>query len=99
VLVSSLVEPGIVDYATLVDKMAVAPARIFGLPGGTLRRGAPADVTVFDPTRRWEVDPARFVSKGRNSPWGGRTLTGRVLYTVVDGRVVHRSTDGAPRAP
>ena len=90
VLVTSLVQPGILDYAALVEKMSVAPARVFRLPGGTLRRGAPADVTVFDPTREWLVDPTRFVSKGRNSPWAGRTLTGRVLYTVVDGRVVHR---------
>jgi dihydroorotase len=95
VLVTTLVEPGILDYAALVERMAVAPARVFKLPGGTLRRGAPADVTVFDPTRAWTVDPARFVSKGRNSPWAGQTLTGRVLYTVVGGCVVHRAADGA----
>jgi len=93
VLVTSLVEPGIVDYAALVEKMACAPARVFGLPGGTLRRGAPADVTVFDPASRWTVDPARFVSKGRNSPWAGHELTGRVLCTIVDGRVVYRLAD------
>ena len=90
VLVTSLVKPGIIDYPTLVQKMAVAPARVFKLPGGTLRRGTPADVTVFDPAAEWTVDPARFVSKGRNSPWAGATLTGRVLCTVVGGRVVHR---------
>jgi dihydroorotase len=90
VLVTSLVKPGIIDYPTLVEKMAVAPARVFKLPGGTLRRGTPADVTVFDPAADWTVDPARFVSKGRNSPWAGATLTGRVLCTVVGGRVVHR---------
>ena len=96
VLVSSLVAPGTIDYPTLVEKMSVAPARIFRLPGGTLRRGAPADVTVFDPAREWVVDPSRFVSKGRNSPWAGRTLTGRVLYTLVDGRLVHRAPELAP---
>jgi dihydroorotase len=93
VLVTHLVVPGIIDYATLVDRMAVAPARIFGLPGGTLRVGAPADVTVFDPTREWVVDPKGFRSKGRNSPWAGATLRGRALCTVVDGRVVHRALD------
>ena len=98
VLVTSLVKPGILDYAALVDRMSVAPARIFRLPGGTLRRGAPADVTVFDPAREWTVDPARFVSKGRNSPWAGRTLTGRVLYTLVDGRLVHRAAEAPSRA-
>jgi dihydroorotase len=86
-----LVKPGIIDVATLIDRMAVAPARIFKLPGGTLRRGAPADVTVFDPDAEWTVDPARFLSKGRNSPWAGHTLTGRVQLTIVDGSVIHRT--------
>jgi len=90
VLVTWLVEPGILSYAQLVDRMACAPARIFGLPGGTLRRGAPADVTVFDPARAWTVDPAGFRSRGRNSPYAGRTLRGRTACTVVGGRVVYR---------
>ena len=47
-------------------------------------------MTVFDPTREWKVDPTRFLSKGRNTPYAGRTLRGRALYTIVDGRVVYR---------
>ncbi len=86
-----LVETGIIDLPALVDKMAVAPARIFGLPGGTLRRGAEADVTVFDPGAEWVVDPSRFRSKGRNTPYAGRTLRGRAVCTVVAGTIVHRS--------
>jgi dihydroorotase len=89
VLVTYLVEPGIIDYPTLVERMACAPARVFGLEGGTLRRGAPADVTVFDPARAWTVTPAEFVSRGRNTPYAGQTLRGRALCTVVDGRLVH----------
>jgi len=94
VLVTWLVAPGVLTYAQLVERMACAPARVFGLPGGTLRRGMPADVTVFDPERRWTVDPARFRSKGRNTPYAGQTLQGRAVTTVVDGRVVYdeRST-------
>lgn len=88
-----LVKPGIISVATLIDKMAVTPARIFHLPGGTLRPGAAADVTVFDPSAEWRVDPARFRSKGRNSPYAGMTLTGRVHYTLVDGRVIHRAPE------
>ena len=94
VLVTHLVAPGIIDYPMLVERMAVAPARLFKLPGGTLRRGAPADVTVFDPAAEWRVDPARFVSKGRNTPYAGRTLQGRAEYTVVDGAVVYRRDRG-----
>ena len=96
VLVTHLVEPGIIDFATLVEKMACGPARVFGLPGGTLRRGAPADVTVFDPTRAWTVAGADFRSKGRNSPWIGRTLRGRTLATVVDGALAFRLEPARP---
>jgi dihydroorotase len=88
--VTWLVKPGIIDVPTLVQRMSVAPARIFHLPGGTLRPGSPADVTVLDPAAEWTVDPARFRSKGRNSPYAGMTLAGLVHYTLVGGRVIHR---------
>ncbi|HEX5408356.1 MAG TPA: dihydroorotase [Gemmatimonadaceae bacterium] len=89
-VVTDLVETGILDFPALVDRMATRPARLFHLPGGTLQEGAVADVTVFDPKREWKVDPTRFLSKGRNTPYAGRTLRGRPLYTIVDGRVVYR---------
>jgi dihydroorotase len=92
VLVTNLVVPGIIDYATLVDRMSCAPARIFNLPGGTLRRGTVADVTVFDPAAKWQVDPASFLSKGRNTPYAGMALSGRATCTVVGGQVVYRLT-------
>ena len=56
-----------------------------------LRAGAVGDVTVFDPTREWVVDAAAFRTKGRNTPYAGRTLWGRATCTVVGGRVVHRT--------
>jgi dihydroorotase len=90
VVVTTLCEKGILSYPELVERMAVRPARLFNLPGGTLARGAPADVTVFDPTRQWTVDPSRFLSKGRNTPYAGRTLRGQAICTVVGGRIVHR---------
>ncbi|MCS7173741.1 MAG: dihydroorotase [Armatimonadetes bacterium] len=64
------------------------PARILGLPGGRLQAGAPADLVLLDPGREWVVDPDRFHSKSRNTPFGGWTLRGRVLATLVEGRVV-----------
>ena len=88
--VTWLVASGIIDLPMLVDKMSCAPARVFRLAGGTLRRGAPADVTVFDPEATWTVDPSRFRSKGRNTPYAGRQLKGSVHLTLVDGRVIHR---------
>ena len=91
VVMTWLVKPGILDLSTLVDRMSVSPARTFNLPGGTLRRGSVADVTIFNPAKEWTVDPSRFVSKGRNSPYGGRTLIGVVMCTIVGGRIVHRT--------
>ena len=85
-----LVKPGILDVSTLIERMSCAPARIFGLPGGTLRKGSIADVTVFDPETNWVVNASLFRTKGRNTPYQGMTLTGRVHYTVVGGRVIHR---------
>jgi dihydroorotase len=84
-----LVKPGIITLATLVEKMSCAPARVFHLPGGTLRRGTAADVTVFDPSGEWIVDPSQFRTKGRNTPYAGHALVGRVACTLVDGRIVH----------
>ena len=91
VVVKWLVKPGIIDLPTLIQRMSVSPARTFGLPGGSLQRGAVADVTVFDPTREWKVDAANFVSKGRNSPYSGHTLQGVVMCTIVGGRIVHQA--------
>ena len=85
-----LVHRGVIDVTTLVERMACAPARLFKIPGGTLRRGAAADVTVFDPDASWTVDPARFRSKGRNTPYAGQTLRGRVELTLVAGQIKHR---------
>jgi len=87
-----LVQPKIIDLRLLIERMSCAPARVFRLPGGTLRRGAPADVTVLDPGATWTVDATKFRTKGRNTPYQGMRLTGRVHYTVVDGRVVHQLT-------
>ncbi len=89
VLLTWLVQGQILTLGELVERLSCAPARVFGLEGGSLRRGAIGDVAVFDPARTWTVRGDDFRSKGRNSPWLGETLTGRVVRTVVGGRVVH----------
>ena len=93
VSVTNLVESGHIDFRTLVDKMSCAPARLFSLPGGSLARGAVADVTVFDPRVTWQVEPSEFLSKGRNTPYAGMALTGRATATIVSGKLVYRSTE------
>lgn len=91
VIVTNLVETKYLSFPDLVDRMACTPARIFNLPGGSLKKGAAADVTVFHPDAKWKVDPAAFLSKGRNTPFAGMTLTGRAACTIVAGMIVYRS--------
>lgn len=88
--ITYLVETGILSLNDLVLRMSCLPAKIFHLPGGTLKAGSVADVTVFDPKRQWVVDPKAFKSKGRNTPYGGHKLTGQAICTVVGGKIVHQ---------
>ncbi|HEX6576309.1 MAG TPA: dihydroorotase [Gemmatimonadaceae bacterium] len=90
VSVTNLVAAGHIDFSTLVDKMSCAPAKLFGLPGGSLAKGSVADVTVFDPEAEWEVDPGKFLTKGRNTPYAGMRLKGRAVCTIVGGSAVYR---------
>lgn len=65
-----------------------APAELMGLPAGSLKEGAPADLVLFDPDEGWKVDADKLVGKAQNSPFDGRPVQGRVLRTVIDGRPV-----------
>jgi dihydroorotase len=86
---TELVLGGVLTLPELVARMSTIAAQVFGLPGGTLRPGALADVCVLDPAQRWTVDPARFFTKCRNTPFAGRALVGRPTLTVVAGKIVH----------
>lgn len=79
--------------ARIVELFSTGPARVMSLKGyGTLARGSHADITIFDPTKRWTFDAARSLSKSRNTPFDGWQLTGKVVATIVDGRFVHRNS-------
>ncbi len=93
-VLTELVAKGVIDLTGLVERMSCAPARAMGLPGGTLRRGAAADVTVFHPELEWVVDAARFESMSRNTPFRGWTLRGRAIRTIVGGRTVWETFPG-----
>jgi len=86
-LMDRLVRPGALPLATLVARLSRDPARLLNLPGGSLAAGAPADLTLLDPEARWTIDASKFVSKSRNTPFGGWTVTGRPWKTIVGGRV------------
>jgi len=82
-----LVEQGTLSLNQAVQYLTSTPARLFGLPGGTLAPGAPADLVVVDRAREWVVDPEQFRSKGRNTPFAGWQLRGRAMLTFVDGQI------------
>jgi len=92
-----LVGGRVIDLPRLVKLLSSGPARVLGLPGGSLAKGAPADVTVLDLTRERAVDPARFSSKGRSTPFAGWVLKGWPVMTIVGGRIVWRDQDGRRR--
>jgi len=91
IYIKALVEPKHLSLPELILRLTVNPLRVLGLKGGTLEAGAPADVTVFDPARRWTVRAAEFASMGRNTPFEGWELPGQVLLTILGGRVTHRA--------
>ncbi|RMH04638.1 MAG: dihydroorotase [Nitrospirae bacterium] len=88
-LTLALVDEGVLSLEAALAKLTREPARVFRLPKGTLRPGADADVVLIDRERTWVVDPSRFFSKGRNTPFTGWTMKGKVVKTLVGGRVVY----------
>lgn len=90
VTLTALYHTGKLDLPALLRKMTAAPARILGVDKGRLALGSDGDAVIFDPDEEWVVDPERFASKGRNTPFGGRHLKGRVKYTIADGKVIYQ---------
>ena len=84
---TALVKGGFLTLEELADKMSTNPAHILALEGGEIAEGGPADLTFVDPEEEWTIDSADFVSKGKNTPFNGRRVWGRVKMTVVDGEI------------
>ncbi len=83
-----LVHNGELDFKTLIRAMSTRPAELLGLPGGSLRPGAPADVIVIDPDTPWILDPADLKSQCKNTPFDESRFSGRVARTIIGGRTV-----------
>ena len=90
VSLQTLVENGPLSLTQMVEKMTIAPARILGLDGGTLKVGARSDVTIFDPSEQWTLDAETIQSKSKNSPWLGHEMRGRAKATWVAGQNIER---------
>jgi dihydroorotase len=87
-LYTGLAEPGIIPLARLVEAMSAAPAKRFGLGGGEIKPGAPADLTVFDLETPYTIDPGAFLSMGKATPFAGSRVKGRCLLTLANGETV-----------
>ena len=83
-----LVHNGVLTMSDMLAKMTSNPASLLGLESGTLSLGSEADVTIFDPEATWTVDREALVSKGKNTPWHGKQMTGQVTHTIKAGRIV-----------
>ena len=83
-----LVRAGVLTMSDLIAKMTSNPANLLGLESGTLSVGSEADIAIFDPEATWTVDREKMVSKGKNTPWHGKQMTGQVTHTIKAGRVV-----------
>ena len=88
---TELVETGILTLTQLVEKMSYNPSQILGLDCGTLQEGHPADVVIADIDHSYIIHKADFVSKGKNTPFEGKEVKGKILYTICDGKLVYRS--------
>lgn len=90
--VKALIEPGHLDWPTMIGMMTIAPARVLGINRGTLGKGSTADVTVIDPHIEWTIDSAKFKSKSRNCPFNGWKVRSRAEIVIVGGDIKQRSS-------
>ena len=87
---TELVKKNVISFERLVELMSVNPRKRFGLPGGYIENGEVADICVVDTETTWKVNPEEFLTKGRSTPFDGINLTGKVIATFVDGKLVYR---------
>ena len=88
---TALVKGGVLTLEQLADRMSAAPARILGLEGGSLKEGGVADIMLADLDEKYTIDPKDFLSKGKNTPFAGKEVYGRVKCTIVDGNIKYRA--------
>lgn len=87
---TELVEKGYLTLSQLVEKMSVNPANVLGIEKGNLAAGRAADIVIADIEEEYEIDSSKFVSKGKNTPFDGKKVKGRVITTIVDGNIVYQ---------
>ncbi len=86
---TELVDKGYLTPLEMAEKMSYNPAKIIGIDKGTLQLGKAADVVIFNPSEEYTIDAAEFASKGKNTPFHGRRVKGRVMATILGGQIVY----------
>lgn len=89
--ITYLYKTGVLSLSEIAEKMSANPAKILKLDGGEIVEGKTADLTIADLEERWTLEPEKFVSKGKNNPFGGTELFGVVKYTIVDGEIKYKA--------
>ncbi|NPA32590.1 MAG: dihydroorotase [Aquificae bacterium] len=85
-----LYREGVLNLRKVVELMSTNPARLLKLPFGTLKENSPADITIFDPNKEWVLNEETNLSKSKNTPLWGKTLKGKVIYTIKEGKLVYK---------
>lgn len=91
---TNLVKGGVLTLPELIERMSTVPAKILGINKGDISEGKTADLVLFDPEAEYVIDTSEFASKGKNTPFGGRKVQGRICMTIVDGKVVYDASRG-----
>ena len=90
ITLTELYHTGKMELADILRKMTFNPSCILGISTGRIAIGCSADLTLFDPNEEWIIDPEKFASKGRNTPFAGRKVKGKVKYTIVNGNLIYQ---------
>lgn len=88
---SQLVQKGVLTPMQMAERMSYCPARIMKMDKGDIQVGKQADIVIFDPDAVYRIDKETFASKGRNTPFDGKEVTGKVLFTICDGKIVYEA--------
>ena len=92
--ITELVKKGVLTPLQMAERMSYTPAKIIGIDKGTLLPGKTADITIIDPDKEYVIDSNTFASKGHNTPFDGKKVSGQVRYTIVSGKVVYSNNNG-----
>lgn len=88
---TELVKPKYLSPMQMVEKMSLNPAKVLGIPKGSLSVGSIADITIADPKIEYTIDASSFLSKGKNTPFDGKKVVGQIMYTIVNGILVYKN--------